>query len=353
MTRMIAPHNIYIHVPYCISKCSYCAFFSRAISPDWDSYCNQICNEIDYWFNKLGRINVPTIFFGGGTPSLMPINIFQKIMQYLNSKFDLSCCDEVTVESNPGTITYDKLQRFIENGITRLSIGVQSFDDDELQFLGRKHNAQTAIDLINDAQKSGIRVSADFIYGLPNHNVKNVIRLCTQINDIGLQHASLYELTIEPNTPFGHMNLNMPSNDEMAEMYLTIQSHLNLSRYEVSNYSAPNQQCRHNQNIWDGDAYIGLGNGAMGRVLIDGDWFEQSGGNIKANKIDANTRATERIITGLRTTRGVLIDDTIKNIVDIDFINSNNELVQIKDNHIIATSKGLLTLDNLILHIIK
>jgi oxygen-independent coproporphyrinogen-3 oxidase len=350
---MITPHNIYIHVPYCISKCNYCAFFSRAISPDWESYCNQICTEIDYWFKKLGRIIVPTVFFGGGTPSLMPTNVFQKIIQHLNHNFDLSHCDEITVESNPGTITYDKLQEFIANGMTRLSIGVQSFDDDELKFLGRKHDAQTAIKLIKDVQKSGIRVSADFIYGLPNHNVKSVINLCTQINDIGLQHASLYELTVEPNTPFGHMDLNMPSNDEMADMYLAIQNHLNLSRYEVSNYSAPNQQCQHNQNVWDGDAYIGLGNGAMGRVLINGDWFEQSGGDIKTTKIDTNTRATERIITGLRTTRGVLMDRAIKNIVDIDFINSNNELVQIKDNRIIATPKGLLTLDNLILHIIK
>ena len=346
-------HNIYIHVPFCISKCKYCAFFSSAVAPDWESYRDGICAEIDFWATKLGKIKVPTIFFGGGTPSLMPIWVFQSVMQKLNEKFDLSVCDEITLESNPGTIDDDKLKEFIANGVTRLSIGVQSFDDDELQFLGRKHDVKTAIHLIEAAQKIGIRVSADFIYGLPHHTTKNVILLCDKINKIGLQHASLYELTIEPNTPFGRMNLQMPDNNEMADMYIAIRDNLKLPRYEVSNYAMPTQECKHNQNVWNGDAYIGLGNGAMGRVFMDNAWFEQSGGDIKFSALDNKTRAIERLITGLRTVRGIVFDDNIKNVVDIDFINSHNDLVKIKDNRIWATDKGLLVLEDLLIKITR
>jgi len=346
-------HNIYIHVPFCISKCKYCAFFSSAVAPDWESYRDGICAEIDFWATKLGKIKVPTIFFGGGTPSLMPMWVFRSVMQKLNEKFDLSGCDEITLESNPGTIDDGKLKEFIENGATRLSIGVQSFDNDELQFLGRKHDVGTAVHLIESAQKTGIRVSADFIYGLPHHTTKNVISLCDKINKIGLQHASLYELTIEPNTPFGRMNLQMPDNNEMADMYIAIRDNLKLPRYEVSNYAIPTQECKHNQNVWNGDAYIGLGNGAMGRVFMDNAWFEQSGGDIKFSALDNKTRAVERLITGLRTVRGIVFDDDIKNIVDIDFINSHNDLVKIKDNRIWATDKGLLVLDDLLIKITR
>lgn len=324
-----------------------------AVAPDWESYANGICAEIDFWSEKLGKIKIPTIFFGGGTPSLMPIDIFQSIMKRLDDKFDLSECGEVTLESNPGTITDDKLKDFIASGVNRLSIGVQSLDDSELQFLGRKHDVKTATRLIEQAQKTGIRISADFIYGLPNHTVKNIVSLCDKVNSLGLHHASLYELTIEPNTPFGKMNLNMPTNDEMADMYLAISDNLNLPRYEVSNYATPGEECKHNQNIWDGDAYIGLGNGAKGRVFMNNTWFEQSGGDIKFSEIDNKTRAIERLITGLRTMRGVFIDNDVKNVIDIDFINAHNDLVRVNNNRITATNKGLLILDDLLVDITK
>ena len=346
-------HNIYIHVPFCISKCNYCAFFSSAIAPDWESYARGICSEINFWASKLGKVKIPTVFFGGGTPSLMPISVFESIIKQMHDKFDMSQCTEITLESNPGTLTQEKLLDFIACGVTRLSIGIQSFDDNELQFLGRRHDAKTAIKLVESAHKTGIHVSGDFIYGLPNHNVKNIISLCDKINQIGLKHASLYELTIEPDTPFGRMNFDMPNNDTMADMYIAISDNLKLPRYEVSNYASHNFECKHNQNIWDGDAYIGLGAGAKGRIFMDNSWFEESGGDIKYSKISDTVRATERVITGLRTTCGVLLDDVVKNIVDIDFINAHNDWVQIKNNRLIATDKGLLILDDLLVDVIR
>ena len=351
---MTVPHNIYIHVPFCMSKCNYCAFFSRACAnPDWRAYTDGILSEIDYWAEKLGKIGVPTVFFGGGTPSLMPTDNFTEIMAQIRDRFELAHDAEITMESNPGTLDAARLDRFIDAGINRLSIGVQSLTDGELQFLGRRHNVTDALRLIDDAMSRNIRVSADFIYGLPEHTAKSVEKLCHDINKIGLQHCSMYELTIEPNTPFGKMNLNMPTNAEMADMYNIIGETLNLTRYEVSNYAAHGQECRHNQNVWDGDAYIGIGRGAAGRVFLNNVWYEQLGGGARFEAIENSTRAVEKIITGLRTTRGLLLAPDVKNALNIEYVKQNPELIEIANGRIRATKKGMLILDDLLLNLVK
>ena len=351
---MTVAHNIYIHVPFCMSKCNYCAFFSRACAaPDWRKYTDDILSEIDFWAGKLGRIDVPTIFFGGGTPSLMPTANFSEIMERMRDRFNIAPNAEITIESNPGTLDATRLDEFIAAGVNRLSIGVQSLDDDELLFLGRRHTVADALRLIDAAKSRDIRVSADFIYGLPGHNATKVKALCRNINKIGLSHCSMYELTIEPNTPFGKMNLDMPSNAEMADMYNTIDETLNLSRYEVSNYATPGFECRHNQNIWDGDAYIGIGNGAAGRVFLDGVWYEQLGAGARFEPITTQSRAVEKIITGLRTTRGLLLAPDIKNAINMEYLNQNQELLEIADGRIRATKRGMLILDELVLNLVK
>ena len=157
-------HNLYIHVPFCASKCKYCAFYSHAeISPDWEKYCDGILSEIDFWYDKMGRINVPSIFFGGGTPSMIPTETFEKIMNAAYAKFNISNDCEITLESNPGTLDKNKLSKFQKLGINRLSVGVQSLDDETLKFLGRTHNVKQAIDLLNSAQELNLNISADFI----------------------------------------------------------------------------------------------------------------------------------------------------------------------------------------------
>lgn len=347
-------HNIYIHVPYCISKCNYCAFFSRACSaPDWDEYTNKICIEIEFWGQRLGRIDVPTIFFGGGTPSLMPVNAFEKIMNTIRRTFNLTTDAEITLESNPGTLDEKKLKDFKDAGINRLSIGVQSLDDERLRFLGRRHTVQDALDLIHIAQSIGLRVSADFIYGLPGDNEQSVIKMCKQINQIGLKHLSMYELTIEENTPFGKMNLSMPSNDEMAKMYVAIDKHITLPRYEVSNYCTPGNECRHNMNIWGGAPYIGIGVGAAGRIYMNNQWYEQMGNGAQFDKISDRVRATEKIITGMRTVYGCQLTDDIKSVIDIDWVTNHPEYINTSGNCISATKQGMLILDDIITNLIR
>ena len=351
---MSVAHNIYIHVPFCISKCNYCAFFSRACAaPDWLAYTNGILREIEFWASKLGKISVPTIFFGGGTPSLIPTNCFAQIMAQLRTQFNIAPDAEITLESNPGTLETARLNEFIENGVNRLSIGVQSLNDDELVFLGRRHNVADALRLIDVAQSRNIRVSADFIYGLPGHNAKTVEKLCHDINKIGLNHCSMYELTIEPNTPFGKMNLSMPTNDEMADMYIAIENTIALPRYEVSNYAKHGYECRHNQNVWDGASYIGIGIGAAGRIFFNDTWYEQLGDYAKFDPMSADTRATEKIITGMRTMRGVLLANDIKNVLDMEYANTHPELVTISDGRMRATKHGLMFLDELVANLVK
>lgn len=341
------PHNIYIHVPFCMSKCNYCAFFSQACSaPDWGKYTTNICDEVKYWADKMGKINVPTVFFGGGTPSLMPVHCFEQIMNTICRCCNLPLGAEITLESNPATIDDKKLGDMQAAGVNRLSVGVQSFDDARLKFLGRRHSADDARALITSAQRIGLRVSADFIYGLPQDTVDDVIKTCEQINQIGLTHCSMYELTIEPNTPFGKMSVNMPNNDEMAQMYMAIGNTLTLPRYEVSNYAKSGDECRHNQNIWNGDAYIGLGQGAAGRVCIDGTWHEQLGAYAQFDKISDQTRAIEKVIMGMRTLRGCELTDDVKSVIDITWINNHPELVQFCDGRVVATPQGMLVLDD-------
>lgn len=352
---MNAPHNIYIHVPFCISKCKYCAFFSRACAnPDWESYAKKIITEIKHWHNMLGRISVPTIFFGGGTPSLLPTKIFAKIINSVRENFNLLDNAEITIEANPKTLDTVRLREFCDAGANRISIGVQSFDDEKLRFLGRAHNADDARRLIDIAMSQIKNVSADFIYGLPSDSVDDVIKTCDKINKIGISHCSMYELTIEPNTPFGKMNLQMPSNETMAEMYTAISKTLKLNRYEVSNYAVDGAECRHNQNVWDGAPYIGIGDGAAGRILMDNVWYEQMGDGKLFESLSDSTRATERLITGMRTRRGVFVDDAIKKIIDIEFAKSNPDVIEFRPgNRIRATDAGILILDNLIERLVK
>ncbi|MBD5389114.1 radical SAM family heme chaperone HemW [bacterium] len=349
---MTVAHNLYIHVPFCASKCAYCAFYSVATSPDWDRYAAGIEGEVDHWARTLGRFSVPTIFFGGGTPSLMPTHILDRILTHIRAAFDVDADAEITLESNPGTLDAARLDDIMRLGINRLSVGVQSFHDDELKFLGRRHSAADAQRLMDAAHARGLRVSADFIYGLPGHTADHVIALCREINKTGLRHCSLYELTIEPNTPLGRMRPDMPDNDAMADMYLAISQNLTLPRYEVSNYAAPGDACRHNMNVWDGAPYIGLGRGAAGRVRMGDTWYDQMGHGARFEPITPRDRAVEKIITGLRTARGVALTPDVRDVLNGDRVATMSDYVYTTpDGRLVATEKGILLLDNLLLEL--
>lgn len=347
-------HNIYIHVPFCMSKCNYCAFFSHACAnPDWDKYQDEIQNEIEHWGHVLGRVTIPTIFFGGGTPSLMPIKCFEKIIGKIHQCFNVQADAEITIESNPGTIDKIKMHDFKSNGMNRISIGIQSMDDERLKYLGRRHSVSDAIHTLITAQDMGLGVSGDFIYGLPGDTVTDIINTCKKINSLGLTHCSMYELTIEDGTPLARTNPVMPSNNEMAEMYLAIQNTLDLDRYEVSNYATPGNHCRHNENVWDGAPYIGIGRGAAGRIYYNNTWYEQRGNGAEFSPMTSDNRAIEKVITGMRTMRGTHLTDDVKRVINMDTILSMPEHIRISGNRIHATDAGIMVLDDMLAKIIR
>lgn len=333
------PHHLYIHVPFCAKKCNYCAFHSVATKPNWDKYAADIKTAI----RQQPRCSVPTIFFGGGTPSLMPPAILEQILTAAHDHFDIDKNAEISLEMNPNSNA--ELNTLRALGISRISVGAQSFNDDELQFLGRIHSAKEARATITAAMNLGFNVSADFIYALPNQTLANIKNLCSEIQTIGLPHASLYELTIEPNTPFFN---SVSASPLAAEMFIEIDSRLR--RYEVSNYAKPGHECRHNSGIWAGDPYIGLGPAAAGRIFDGQNWTEQYSGALRP--LSNRDRAIEMVITGLRTTLGVSLTPDILSVLNLDFIKKNNE-IYFDNSALSLTPAGLLILDSLLPDIIN
>jgi oxygen-independent coproporphyrinogen-3 oxidase len=352
--------NLYIHVPFCIKKCNYCAFYSRCPAViDWDEYVAGILRQLD-WFHA-SDYEIKTLFFGGGTPSLMPVEYAGKIIE----KLHLSDDSEFTVEANPKTLSSLELKDWKDFGLNRLSIGMQSFNDKDLEFLGRIHSVRDSMELLAAAFDLGLRASGDFIYGLPNQSVADVVKMCEEINHTGLPHASLYELTIERGTPF--QNMKPISESFGAEMYLAIQSALKLPRYEISNYGNP---CRHNANIWAGEEYIGVGESAAGRIKVNSQvWIETKivDGEVAMNELTARERAVEIVIMGLRTMRGVKIEPaprhcaptpsaregaSLRDYINWDFVRENPAYFIHDSESLRMTDSGLLLLDGLMVEII-
>jgi oxygen-independent coproporphyrinogen-3 oxidase len=192
-------------------------------------------------------------------------------------------------------------------------------------------------------------MSCDFIYGLPGQTVEDVQKMCRDILSLDIQHASLYELSVEAGTPFAAQGVQAVANETCAEMYNAISEKF-LPRYEISNYAAPGQECRHNQNIWAGKAYIGIGPSAAGRVFVDGKWFETMDGEIL--HISDKTRAVEKIITGLRTARGADLTPDVREIIDWEFVENNMKYFRADAGALCIADEYLIFLDSLLPKII-
>ncbi len=269
--------SIYIHYPFCKSKCPYCDFNSHiAKNVDEDDFARAYLKEIDYFAKKLSNRTIKTIFFGGGTPSLMPISLIDKILAKISSIWQVDNDVEITLEANPTSFEASKFQDFRSSGINRLSIGIQSLNDKDLQFLGRNHSANEAINTIKSVSKIFNNYSFDLIYARPKQTLKDWQKELKQAIDLSANHLSLYQLTIEKGTKFYKMHqdkdFQMPKDDLAADFYdltnnITQENHLNL--YEISNYAKKDKECQHNLNYWLSGDYLGLGAGAHSRLYFD------------------------------------------------------------------------------------
>ena len=260
------PVGLYIHVPFCIKLCPYCAFYKMTINKDkMRVYTNNIIIEMKHYFETYGKLKVDTLFFGGGTPNVLPVRYFEKIFESLHFFFDISTDVEISMEMNPGIHSSFKLNKLRDLGLNRVSIGVQSFNDVELNDYGRNHTTSDTTKFINDVFDVGLtNVSADILFGHPRHKLNNLLKTLSLFKRFPFTHAALYGLTIEENTPY-HSSKLAVNDDQQADHYEAIQDYLNdlgYEHYEVSNFSKPAYYAKHNIKYWTFQPTIGLGAGA-------------------------------------------------------------------------------------------
>ena len=258
--------GLYVHIPFCLKKCNYCDFcsFDNLNERVKGEYLSALLAEIRS-YKRSPKITINTVFFGGGTPSLLSAEEFSALAREIQDSFDLSSLAEFTVEANPKTLTLEKLLNFKRHGVNRLSIGLQSIHEHELKKLGRIHNLcdfETSLSLAREAGFDNINV--DLMYGIPEQTKASFEKVLDYVMKLNLTHISLYGLIVEENTPFGRMgkNLVLPSEDEEADFYYLAAKKLKengFSHYEISNYSKPLMESRHNLIYWQREEYIGVG----------------------------------------------------------------------------------------------
>ncbi len=323
--------SIYIHYPFCKSKCPYCDFNSHVReSVNHADFLRAYEKELEFFAEKIGKRKINTIFFGGGTPSLMPISLVEGILRKISNLWGLEKSCEISLESNPTSIEAEKFKDLKRVGINRLSLGIQALNDFDLQFLGREHSAKEAIGTIEIAAKIFDNFSFDLIYARPKQSLKSWSEELEQAISFGTKHLSLYQLTIEKGTKFysqfQRKEFEMPSEDLAADFYdLTneIAAKAGFELYEISNYSQKNFECRHNLVYWQGGDYLGIGAGAHSRIYLQGEscrssiimlsepnsWLkkvEDFGAGIqKLEKISQKELLEELILAGLRLSEGI------------------------------------------------
>ena len=268
------PLSLYIHIPWCVEKCPYCDFNSHKLKaeiPEYD-YVNALIKDLDddiARFNLNNR-NLLSIFIGGGTPSLFSPQAITRLLDEVKKRFVCDASLEVTLEANPGTVEADKFNGFANAGVTRLSIGVQSFASDKLIKLGRIHDSGQAIRAAKLAKQAGIKsFNLDLMHGLPNQSLDNALDDLKTAIALNPDHLSWYQLTIEPNTAYYSKPPKLPEDEvlwDIQERGVALLQTAGFQQYEISAYSQKEKQCRHNLNYWRFGDYLGIGCGAHGKI---------------------------------------------------------------------------------------
>lgn len=266
------PLSLYIHVPWCVRKCPYCDFNSHARTGELpeEAYLAALLDDLESDLALAAGREIQTLFIGGGTPSLMSPAFYRKLFAGIEKKLKIRPDAEITLEANPGTVEEARFRGFHEAGINRLSIGVQSFDNAQLQGLGRIHDSQAATRALHGARRAGFeRINIDLMYGLPDQTVVAAMADLQQALDLGVDHISWYQLTLEPNTEFYSRPPALPDDDligEIADAGQQLLEDAGFKGYEISAWARPGQACRHNLNYWEFGDYLALGAGAHGKI---------------------------------------------------------------------------------------
>lgn len=268
----LPPLSLYVHLPWCIRKCPYCDFNSHEMRQNdlpEQRYLDALLADLDTALPLVWGRSVVSIFFGGGTPSLFSPEAIERLISALRARLKLSPDCEITLEANPGTFETDRFRAFRAAGVTRLSVGVQSFNDAHLKTIGRVHDRAQALAALEEAARSFDTFNLDLMYALPGQTLAELRQDVDQALAFAPPHLSIYHLTIEPNTYFAKHPPQVPEDDEAYAMLdlLTERTGLaGLQRYEVSAYARPGHHCRHNLNYWQFGDYLGIGAGAHSKL---------------------------------------------------------------------------------------
>ncbi len=270
----LPPLSLYIHFPWCVQKCPYCDFNSHAIKqgiPESD-YINALIQDLEQQLPTIWGRSISSIFIGGGTPSLLSVSAIDQLLSAIRARLPFLADTEVTMEANPGTVEAEKFKGFFDAGVNRISIGVQSFNDQFLSTLGRIHQADEAISAFEIARNAGFKnINIDLMYALPNQSIEQALSDLNIATKLSPEHLSWYQLTLEPNTEFHHKPPKNMANDDLladiSEQGLTFLQQQNYHRYEVSAFSRSNDYIsQHNLNYWRFGDYLGIGAGAHSKI---------------------------------------------------------------------------------------
>jgi len=271
----LPPLSLYVHLPWCLKKCPYCDFNSHEFrsgddaSSMQDAYINALFADLEASLPLIWGRSIQTVFLGGGTPSLFDPETIDRLVGGIRARVRLAPDAEVTMEANPGTFEKDRFKAFRQAGITRLSIGVQSFDNAHLKALGRVHDRDQALAAVTEAAQVFDTFNLDLMYALPGQTLAGLTQDIQTALAFAPPHISIYHLTIEPNTVFAKFPPTLPEDDlayEMMDRITELTSAQGLSRYEVSAYAKPGHQCAHNLNYWQFGDYLGIGAGAHSKL---------------------------------------------------------------------------------------
>ncbi len=367
------PLSLYIHIPFCVKKCAYCDFVSHRVSDfqvnnGIERYMEALKLEIGHYTKLLAASTVMTIYIGGGTPSAIDGAFIHDLIDYIRKITDLDKNAEITIEINPGTLTTEKLNHYLSAGINRVSMGLQTTNDTLLTTLGRIHSTNDFITTFNAVKTAGIEnISLDLMFGLPNQTLQDIENALSLIRTLKPTHVSAYSLKIEEGTPlyesYEKGEVTLPDEDLERAMYHAIEKglrELGIEEYELSNFSLPGFESKHNLVYWKNEPYLGIGVSSHSKVsntrfsntsLIYQYIESLEAGNLpidETDDIDKNEDLFESIILGLRLNKGINMTE-LSEKYEIDFLGKykevlesliHSELIYIKEETIILTTLG-------------
>lgn len=362
--------GIYVHIPFCRQKCNYCDFYSvKWDKQSEDRYVNAVIKEIESYKQLNLQYIVDTIYFGGGTPTIIQPSNISRIIQTIKGIFTVAATSEISIEANPNTLTAENLTIYKDSGINRLSIGVQSLNDDILKNIGRIHDSNQALEAIELARSLGFEnINADVMFNIPNQTVKDIVYALTQLAEKKVKHISFYSLKLEKGTPMYQMEKNntitMIDEEEERKMYYAGREEMkkyNLIQYEISNFAVQGYECKHNLKYWHQNEYIGIGTAAHSFLdrkrysnISDINIYCQNTDKCDFNRttleiMDNDALMFEYIMLNLRLTEGLNINK-FNQIFLTDFNNYykeeinyliQNKLLVYENSSIKLTEKGM------------